>query len=197
MRNPVQPILGLAQILRSRKMRGADSHNKSIMREEEYKYLDIIVKNAKKLLLLEDNILDVARIEDKSLRLNIEESNQDEVISIVVQHTRDQIDIRGIIFLVCANKARLAQVISDLLSNSIKFTKEGMICVNLEKKENQALATVKVGLGLFICKTIVEAHGRKIWAESNSDGKGAIFSFSLPFVGRTDSSYEEGVFYAR
>ena len=92
MRNPVQPILGLAQILRSRKMRGADSHNKSIMREEEYKYLDIIVKNAKKLLLLEDNILDVARIEDKSLKLNIEESNQDEVISIVVQDTRDQID---------------------------------------------------------------------------------------------------------
>jgi len=222
LRNPVQPILGLAQILRSRKMRGADSHNKSIMREEVYKYLDIIVKNAKKLLLLEDDILDVARIEDKTLRLNIEESNQDEVISIVVQHTRDQIDIRGIIFLVCANKARLAQVISDLLSNSIKFTKEGMICVNLEKKENQALATVKdtgqgidaeilpklfsrfatksergVGLGLFICKTIVEAHGGKIWAESNSDGKGAIFSFSLPFVGRTDSSYEEGVFYAR
>ncbi len=99
-----------------------------------------------------------------------------------------------------------------------------MICVNLEKKENQAFATVKdtgqgidaeilpklfsrfatksergVGLGLFICKTIVEVHGGKIWAESNPDGKGAIFSFSfsLPFVGRTDSSYEEGVFYAR
>ena len=175
------------------------------MREEEYKYLDIILKNAKKLLLLEDDILDVARIEDKSLKLNIGESNQDEVISIVVQHTRDQIDIRGIIFLVCANKARLAQVISDLLSNSIKFTKEGIICVNLEKKENQALATVKdtgqgidaeilpklfskfttkseqgVGLGLFICKTIVEAHGGRIWAENNPEGKGAAFTFSLP-----------------
>jgi signal transduction histidine kinase len=58
-------------------MRGAGSHNKSITREEEYKYPDIIVKNAKKLLLLEDDILDVARIEDKSLRLNIEESNLD------------------------------------------------------------------------------------------------------------------------
>jgi two-component system sensor histidine kinase VicK len=37
------------------------------------------------------------------------------------------------------------------------------------------------GLGLFICKGIVEAHGGKIWAENNSDGKGATFSFTLPF----------------
>jgi len=36
------------------------------------------------------------------------------------------------------------------------------------------------GLGLYISKNIIEAHGGKIWAENNSDGKGAIFSFSLP-----------------
>jgi signal transduction histidine kinase len=36
------------------------------------------------------------------------------------------------------------------------------------------------GLGLFICKNIIEGHGGKIWAENNKDGKGATFSFSLP-----------------
>jgi signal transduction histidine kinase len=36
------------------------------------------------------------------------------------------------------------------------------------------------GLGLFICKGIVEAHGGRIWAENNANGKGAKFSFSLP-----------------
>jgi signal transduction histidine kinase len=42
--------------------------------------------------------------------------------------------------------------------------------------------TIGTGLGLFICKNIVEAHGGKIWAENNKDEKGAKFSFSLPVL---------------
>ena len=36
------------------------------------------------------------------------------------------------------------------------------------------------GLGLFISKSIIEAHGGRIWAENNKDGKGATFTFRLP-----------------
>ena len=153
LRNLVQAILGVAEILRSRKRQGDGSQNEGVNVDEEYKLLDIIVKNAKKLLLLEDNILDVARIENKSLMLNIEESDLDNLIATVIQDTRDQIDnsriklqynkTEGIIFLVRADKPRLVQVISNLLSNSIKCTKEGMISVNLEMKENQAVVAVK------------------------------------------------------
>ena len=39
---------------------------------------------------------------------------------------------------------------------------------------------IGLGLGLFISKGIIDAHGGKLWAENNSDGKGATFSFSLP-----------------
>jgi len=38
------------------------------------------------------------------------------------------------------------------------------------------------GLGLYISKSIVEAHGGKIWAENNPDVKGATFAFSLPVL---------------
>ena len=38
------------------------------------------------------------------------------------------------------------------------------------------------GLGLYISKSIVEAHGGEMWAENNSDGKGSTFYFTLPFI---------------
>jgi signal transduction histidine kinase len=104
-----------------------------------------------------------------------------------------------------ADKERITQVIDNVLSNAIKFTKEGTIYVSVESKDSQAVVNVKdngqgidpevlpklfekfasksyqgTGLGLYISKSIVEAHGGKIWAENNVEGRGAAFSFSLP-----------------
>ncbi|MGN6614057.1 MAG: sensor histidine kinase, partial [Candidatus Nitrosocosmicus sp.] len=42
------------------------------------------------------------------------------------------------------------------------------------------------GLGLYICKSIVEAHGGKIWAKNNGVEKGATFSFSIPWIDNND-----------
>jgi signal transduction histidine kinase len=115
--------------------------------------------------------------------------------------------------LVNADRSRMYEVISNLLSNAIKFTDEGRIVIRAEKKEHDdgrqyALVTVSdtgagidpeimprlfskfasksehgTGLGLFISKSIIEAHGGRIWGENNPDGKGATFSFTLPLAG--------------
>lgn len=47
------------------------------------------------------------------------------------------------------------------------------------------------GLGLYVSKNIIEAHGGKIWAENNNNGNGATFYFSLPITGLINISYNE------
>jgi signal transduction histidine kinase len=110
--------------------------------------------------------------------------------------------------LVEADKVRIMQVIDNLLNNALKFTNEGTISISVESNDNEAVVSVKdngqgidpeilpklftkfaskseiggTGLGLFISKSIVEAHDGKIWAENNPDGKGATFAFSLPLA---------------
>ena len=217
LRTPIQPILGLSQVVSPR------------VGEEEREHMKVIIRNAKRLQRLTENILDVTKIDNHSLKLQKERFNLIDLISRIVQDFRNQIDNPNLL-LVCqfeekqedkndltfvrADKSRLIQVISNLLSNAIKFTKEGIISVNVEKqvkekekgiRQDEAIISVRdvgagidsklldrlfskfatksfagTGLGLFISKSIVEAHGGRIWAENNSDGRGAIFIFTLP-----------------
>ena len=115
-----------------------------------------------------------------------------------------------------ADRVRVTQVIFNLLNNAIKFTKEGKITITIEKKDNEEVAVISIkdtgigidsevfpklfskfasksyqgtGLGLFICKSIIEAHDGKIWAENNNNNntqekKGATFYFTLPTINR-------------
>jgi signal transduction histidine kinase len=223
LRTPIQPLLSLTQIIRSK-----------IKDAEQGELLDNVIKNAKRLQRLAEDILDITRIESQSLDLKKERFNLNDLILNGVQDYKNQLEKdhdnnitllyefkNDDIFFVEADRYRLTQVISNLLNNAIKFIKEGgegggTISITLEKKkednQQEVLISIKdsgvgihsdiiprlfskfatksekgTGLGLFISKNIVEAHGGRIWAENNSDGKvGATFYISLPLAVQKD-----------
>jgi signal transduction histidine kinase len=234
LRTPIQPILGLSEILRSRLSKGQEWQGRDL--------LDIIIRNAKRLQRLAEDILDVTRIESQSLKLKKELFDLNQIASQSVEDHKNQItssyrdstdnDKRiSLVFvpdneeiLIEADKSRISQVISNLLSNAIKFTKLErtedakittrendvktiLVTVAKDNLEKEAIVGIRdagigidpeiiprlfskfasksfegTGLGLFISKSIIEAHGGKIWAENNeSNGycDGATFRFTL------------------
>ncbi|MDP8942006.1 MAG: HAMP domain-containing histidine kinase, partial [Thermoproteota archaeon] len=219
LRTPIQPILGLSEVLHAK-----------IKDTEQRQLLDTITRNAKRLQRLTDDILDVTKIESQSLKLNKERCNLNDIITNVIDDmiiNREfkkennngddniKLEYRPKDIFVEVDRVRVTQVISNLLNNAIKFTKEGKITITIEKKDNEEVAVISIkdtgigidsevfpklfskfasksyqgtGLGLFICKSIVEAHDGKIWAENNNNNtqekKGATFYFTLPTINR-------------
>ena len=218
LRSPIQPILGITEVLRNK-----------VKDTQQLELLDIIIRNAKRLRRLSEDILDITRIESQSLNLKKELFNLTEMILNTIADSRNQLtkDHKDNIKLeldfkdkakerdvfVEADRSRLYQVVSNLLNNAVKFTEEGAITVSIENKEEEenggghVVVNIKdtgaginsevlprlfekfasksyrgSGLGLFISKRIIEAHGGRIWAGNNIDGKGATFSFGLPIT---------------
>jgi two-component system, OmpR family, sensor histidine kinase VicK len=210
LRTPIQPILSLSELLRSK----ISDNN-----DEQKELLDTIIRNAKRLKRLADDILDVTKIESQSLQLKKERINITQMIlNALADYRRNDTNkeeekekIKVVVafkedIFVEADRDRLNQVVCNLISNAFKFTEEeGIVSITAEKKDNQILISIKdsgagidqeilpilfskfasksfsgTGLGLFISRNIIEAHGGKMWAENNLDGKGARFSFSLP-----------------
>jgi signal transduction histidine kinase len=122
----------------------------------------VIIRNARRLKDLTDNILDISRIESQSINLNKEAADIDSLIFDAVQDTietqtnlinqdvkllynpvRKQ-DGNDEIILVYADKGRIIQVISNILSNALNFTKKGVISIAKEKKIEDASVIVSV-----------------------------------------------------
>jgi len=212
-----------------------NSGNSSASNAENQEYVDVILRNGQRLGKLVEDVLDVTKIESQSLELHKEHFDLNDLIINIIddivaaeaesmvfgladrrkQKNNVKITYQPRHISLYADRNRLAQVISNLLNNALKFTSEGFIMITTDKKtdnnsnNSHDIAIINVydsgsgvdpeimpklftkfssksfsgtGLGLYICKNIIEAHGGRIWAENNKDGKGATFSFTLPIA---------------
>ena len=160
LRNPIQPILGMSQIIKS-----VITQTKGVNINQTCDQLDVIIRNARKLQRLTDDVLDINRIETNSLHLRKDTFSLKELIQVLVDDYRspnnnekkyDSNIYRNIellclfpsimedhqnadLFLIEADRDRISQVISNLLSNALKFTNENdTVYVTIEKKDTAA-----------------------------------------------------------
>ncbi|HEY7572107.1 MAG TPA: ATP-binding protein, partial [Nitrososphaeraceae archaeon] len=192
-------------------------------------------RNALRLQRLTKDILDVARIESNTLKLNKERFDVAEKINDVIndiihaqfanaKETGDidiEFDKPVTPLFINADRVRIYEVVSNLLNNAVSSTRRNgkitisiqvvkrttnndpredendysKMCIVVNIKDNgtgidpeiesrlftkfASKSELGLGLGLYISKSIIEAHGGKIWGENNKDENGATFAFSL------------------
>jgi signal transduction histidine kinase len=209
LRTPIQPILGMTGLLQS-KIKDIEHRELLEVTIRNAKRLQRLTEDILDVSRIESHALDLKKewfdinnmIENvvRDFRNQMEMSNNYDVR--ILYESKGDIFVQG-------DKGRLTQVISNVVGNSLKFTNTGNISISSEKKDSQVIVTIKdtgsgidpkilprlftkfvtksyqgTGLGLFISKSIVEAHGGRISAKNNEDNidgnKGAAFTIILP-----------------
>lgn len=211
LRTPLASIIGFAETIDS---------DRDMPLEMRAEFNQIIMTEAKRLSKLINDVLDISRIEEGKISLVKSEFSIQEVLEPLIEQYRKKTEEKGIVFwaeipkqkvFVLGDKARIAQVFENILSNSLKFTNEGRITllaqtlyrefeliitdtgVGIPKKDLpyifQKFYRVSrpgseipgTGLGLAFVKQIIDLHKGFITIQSE-DQKGTTVVVKFPIV---------------
>jgi PAS domain S-box-containing protein len=225
LRTPLTSVLGFATIIQQKLdedifplMQGQDQKILKAL-EKVNSNVNIIVSESERLTCLINDVLDIAKMEAGQVEWNYQRHNLVHVLERAIAATSPLLEAKGL-QLVCDFQAtlpevtvdgdRIIQVVINIISNAVKFAKQGSITCHANlvdqdivigisdkgvgialEDQSQVFEKFKqvgdiftdkpkgTGLGLPICKQIVEHHSGKIWVESQL-GKGSTFFFTIP-----------------
>ena len=197
LRNPIQPILGLSELLRTKEIENIKNSGEIDIEKIE-NILDIIIRNSKRLMQLEEEILDITRIESGTLTLNKEKINLNEMITESLRdyeqkmiHNKKNLKLSYKFYnndeiIIEADRSRFYQIICNLLNNAFKFTNEGSITIIVERKKdnsdnNEVVVSIKdtgTGIDLEILPKLFEKFATKSKAEGGT-GLGLFISKNI------------------
>ena len=150
LKTPLVPIKGYISMLNDDISKNGDDNRK--------KSMEIILRNVDRLENLINDILDISKLESGAMKFNMEDVDIVEIINNSIQDMKSfayqkgldiEAEIKGKLPSIKGDKARLTQVITNLLNNAIKFTEKGKIKVTAERSNGNIIVSVEdTGIGI-------------------------------------------------
>lgn len=212
------PLTGITTGLQTAKLMGE-------LNDDQLEFVDMAIDSGQVLLSMINDLLDISKMEDGSLKLEREDLSPAAVVQQALQQVEALAREKNLtlsgevepgVATISADEEKLRRTLVNLLGNALKFTPdggrvtlnvslsdgdvrfavadtgEGIPAAELERvfdkfgqvESRKSGRKMSTGLGLTFCKLATEAHGGRIWVESEL-GRGSTFVVSLP-AGRPD-----------